>query len=259
MHIYDLFEDNIDFTPRLTKGDAFGQDTDIDDDGYTDMWKQKKKLFPDGVPGSGQEYKQQKGVNRLGKGIAAYAVSKTSKPHDVRRLTFAATSIRRDPYLNFLKMAIQNQDNIHFPKIYSLKIFKRPEKYLIPYFYYVELERLVENSHLNWGQWQFLYNKYLGIKIRDVTRGSFKEPITSKSEAASYFADQVRECIEGINQTTDKDFTEILKKLGKTYISLKEFAIYLDIHSGNIMFRITPTGVIPVITDPFHGYPGVTR
>lgn len=199
-----------------------------------------------------------KGTELLGKGVTAFAITKGSKPHEVRRITFDSMHPRFDPYIRFLKIAIKHQDNPFFPKIYLVKIFKKSGIHQSrgKYFYYTELERLSSWEKLSWAQWSQLYNQYFGTSLRDAQMSD-----ASKSGVAHDFSLRLAELIKDprqqrwgsrlhIKNIDDKNLKQAVNAL-KLSLGGSEL-IRLDLHKDNVMYRFTPYGTQPVITDPFY-------
>lgn len=188
------------------------------------------------------------GIDFLGKGVQAYAVSKKDKPHEVKKIVFEGGHPTKDPYFKFLKIAIKNQDSIFMPKVYSIKIFKYAkgpsDSVLHSYSYHVEMERLVGYTALNWGQWSHLFRTYLGTPINKI------DDIDSKAAAATYFAEILNDLINVGSHPREVKISNELMPVLKKLARIKN--VYHDLHLENMMYRITPYGVQPVIADPFY-------
>ena len=191
-------------------------------------------------------YLPKKDVSRLGSGISSIALSKKSKPHEVKRITHTVRNgagLNDDPYLNFLKVAVKHQDNPYLPRIYSVKTFLSTEG---NYTYYVDLERLHSWKELSWAQWAYLFKKFFGTQIRD------NREIYSKQGAAEKFAEDFKKTVHDFYKKTHGVI--ISKYLNDALKLISPFVenFYIDLHQENIMFRFTPYGVQPVITDPLY-------
>jgi len=238
MHIYDLFEAPA-YDIKQSKFNRGGQNDE------------KARIYKIADPNY-RKFNPKAGVDILGKGVTAYAVSKKDKPHEVKKIVFEGDHPSRDPYFKFLKMAIKNQDSIFIPKIYSVKIFKYAkgsgDSVMYSYFYHIEMERLNSWKNLNWGQWSQLFNIYLGVTVKSLN-------VASKSKASDMFAAILSNIVRvgGVSKNAkiapNSDLVDRLVLLTKIF---KRGSVTLDLHKANMMYRITPYGVQPVIADPFY-------
>lgn len=197
-----------------------------------------------------------KGIDLLGKGITAYAVSKKSKPHEVKRISVDSQAPKFDPYLKFVKIAVKNQDNIAFPRIYEVKIFrKKPARYQTDrdkYIVYVEMEKLHSWKELGWGQWSQLMHSTFGKGIREFW--AERVPPQTKMRMAERYSELIASYLakpiamtRSFGPMQDMDLMKALVKLRGPLKSVE-----LDLHEENLMFRVTKYGVQPVVVDPYY-------
>lgn len=198
-----------------------------------------------------------KGIDLLGKGATAYAISKKSKPHEVKRISVDSQAPKFDPYYKFLKIAIANQDNTAFPKVYEVKVFRKGkaeyqtdrDRYIV----YVEMEKLIPWQALSWGQWSQLMQTTFGKSIREFWADAAYPP-SNKEDMADRYTGIVASYItkpvvmtRAYGPIQDMDLMRALLKLKGPLRS-----VALDLHSDNLMYRRTRYGVQPVIVDPYY-------
>ena len=124
-----------------------------------------------------------------------------------------------DGYINFYKLAIQHQDNPHFPKFRG-KLIKIDEN-----LFAIRMEKLSKinlYNDENYYEYQFIEFYLYDGKTRDQFLPKFKMTITEKFPELK----------------TALDIIKNLKNLNKNYA--------IDLHGENLMMR----GDCPVIIDP---------
>ena len=250
MYLSDLFEDDINFEPKQIKLPS-----------RNPYALTQKAYGPEVNP------PEPPGIEKLGRGVLAYAVSKKSKPHEVKRVTYNVRNLDTDPYITYLKAILKIKDSPYVPKIYSVKIFKKTDDEFIsaPYMMYVELERLNSWRVLTWKQISYLFNRYMGTSISQLSKeriSSGMDPIESKFHVMTVFVAGIERVMTGTGSgpdnitppVNDEELSSVAKYLGNVVKEFKSAGMHLDMHKGNVMYRTTPTGVFPVITDPFHSF-----
>lgn len=219
------------------------------------------------------------GLEYLGSGIATTVYQKKSKPHEVKKITYRVRNIEGNYLIEYLKACIKHQDNPFLPRIYEVKVFKRnivgPKDEPPPtpsYAVYVESEKLVEASSLNWGQISQLFRFILGMSVQEAFAAIGKEPRGSsrvtndpadKDDALNILAGAFKEELNVAGDFRGSSYyrdygIKLQNKLAIKAIhdisSIKKDVpgIWNDLGISNMMFRVTPYGIWPVLTDPFH-------
>lgn len=181
----------------------------------TDPW-----TFPEKMAG---------GKKHIGHGISSVAFP-SKKPNTILKTSYHESS--NDPYFQYLKLVLDNQDNPFFPRIYNAKTYEhttrkgRPVVALV-----VEMEKLISPRH---------------PKMRDTM------PHLYEQVGLNYSVDQRDEWnnptfIKKVQQkTTNPKFAEALQLLSPYFNKFKS-----DLHRKNIMVRLTGSGPQLVVTDPF--------
>ena len=177
-------------------------------------------------------------------------IGKAAEFDDNSRIT-PVDKIEKDGYLSWLSMVDyykkQGSDNPYFPVIHDLKIMKGPDNKL---HYRVNMEKLIP----------FLSPKVLGNEdlMSSLCDNMFGKDIKNKedyedsSELAEIYGDliryELRRGLKNAGAVKDEDLREALLVIKDVMNDNPRFTE--DLHSGNIMWRIT--GHIPqlVLVDP---------
>lgn len=250
MYLSDLFDDdNINFEPRQLKTQYKGA-------GSSDMQRKKN-------------------IGWLGSGVASVVFQKPNKPHEVKKISFTVRNIEKNVTYQYLKALVKHQDNPLLPRIYEVRVFKKPDPeqppgYDRPDFYsiYVESEKLIEWNTLTWGEVSYLCRMYLGLSVEEIKQLHRDKGLSvqdfDKKDAMELltraFKEALNEYAELSNYNYAKDTFGITLKNKLAIDAVKKAAsikpnvpgMWNDLGMGNMMYRRTPTGIWPVLTDPFH-------
>ena len=203
----------------------------------------KRKLVPKPKRPGRVEMGMAKGHEHIARGQTA-RVFKSTKPGAVVRIGFLRSL--DDPYLNFLKLILEHQDNPYFPRIYNAKLYRTGEKtggagdpvfQLI-----VEMEELlpVDDPKIA----DAMTHKLKELKVLPPNLSLSGHIARPKANIAIRQAfDHKTDMI--INQTPDEQFAEALRVLQPLM-----YQHGLDLHMDNIMARLTGTGPQLVLVDP---------
>lgn len=174
--------------------------------------------------------------------------------------------LANDGYLNYL-YRIQNMNSPVVPQIEYIKIFEEvnENKTLTgKYIFKVCMEKLYDASDVDITQGYALLNRYFG-KFIDQDR-LLKKYVQNESNPISLFIKLLTIIIFKFNRSwLERNYTvfkqfitakiddiedQYLRKLAHL-IGRQEKQFDEDLRSDNIMYRMTPYGLQPVITDPF--------
>jgi len=156
-----------------------------------------------------------------------------------------AKDISGDAYLSYIKaIHDSNSNNPYFPRIHNLKIFKNEQDNIN---YRINMEKLINfntekiiyNHELMVSLYNYMFNEKLKISQGIIDRNFFAEEIRAEIEKAIQ-----NRAIHNIKDPNLKEAVEFIIKIGETG------GFTADIHSGNIMWRITGTRPQLVIIDP---------
>lgn len=167
----------------------------------------------------------------------------------------------KDPYLNYINK-IKNLKLPVFPQIHSIQIFQHQDErykdYGPQYCFKINMERLYEAGDLNEREQAFLLHRLLGRELSITEIQTLKKRnnkliwyYTDLLLSLAWFGraeniDEIPLSIK-ISDVQDRYLQTALTAI-KSVRKVKKADI--DIHSGNVMFRRTPYGVQPVVTDP---------
>lgn len=161
---------------------------------------------------------------------------------------------KQDGHVNLVNIALANDGNPFFPKIYKALLYKGPNENRL----YVEMERLHElNDHKLRHTLPFIL-KSLGVSDRWLKR---VEDDFYKDNPHRLISKAIETVVVGDMKDYDRVFSDDINPKFKTAIAeLNDYAnvkgVGVDLHSGNFMFRLTSTGPQLVIMDPFHDFGG---
>lgn len=171
-------------------------------------------------------------------GSGSYAtVYKGKRPNTVIKVTKVKDT--NDPYIKYIRVIKDHQDNPFFPRIYRTKMYKVPDhRFTVAQNYFiVELEKLVplDNEKIKDTMEPYLSTQ-LGI---DDDRFRFHALADLTSE------------VEGRNKlrklAKNPQFIEALDVLEDLF---NNRSLFVDAHSNNWMVRLTGHGPQLVMTDP---------
>lgn len=139
--------------------------------------------------------------------------------------------------IEYLRFALQRQNNPHVPKIYGVRRFKPPGPARDDAYFVAFIEKLTEYGKLSSTKKQAILSKYLGPLY---TKG---ERVTVNALEAFVDPSVIVRLREQSRRrgVPSKALLDVL-----TFIS-QQNSDYLDLSDWNIMLR----GNVPVITDPF--------
>jgi hypothetical protein len=167
----------------------------------------------------------------------------------------------KDGYLNYINR-IKNMRLPVFPQIHSIEIFQHQDKqyssYGPVYCYKINMERLYNVGDLNEKEHEFLLHRLLG---RELTTQERQTLVMNNNLLPWFYTDILQslawngkvEQAGGI--TLNLKISDIHDRYLQTALTAiksvkKVKKASMDLHSGNVMYRRTPYGVQPVITDP---------
>ena len=148
---------------------------------------------------------------------------------------------QRDGFSFFINYIIDNgmTDNVHFPRIYSMKkIIDKNGKYIHKY----DTEKLLHSHQIN--------RKEFAKIFQELTNKEADERYESvENQLIGLIVDAIHAGV--YTELKSKDIVEACKLLTNcTSDAIKAGYAGLDIFSNNIMYRRTPIGVQLVINDP---------
>lgn len=195
-----------------------------------------------------------------------YAFDKPTKANTVFK--YFSLSNENDGYLAFLRTFIHDQrrlNNPYLPRIYSLKLFKEPmdpdseseNEKKEQLFGRVEMERLVEIEDPRFLDVNLLKSLYEQMFYGSIP--SIRSRQTQEDKDAVLANNILLEIVHNIKRALRADDPSALIKIKDPdlknairYIktAAARFSSYVDLHPGNVMWRITGTRPQLVITDP---------
>lgn len=206
-------------------------------------------------------------------GAYMFATQKTNDPHTIRLQSHVPEKLSTDAKYAYI-MAIKNLigENPYVPAIDEIKLIKSKNvrgKHIISY----EIRKLFSGMAIPPLQLYFackkIFNSCLpSAKPRDYIFNSLLDIKKSKNEiyqdlqnnegtfevddfvinCMHLACDLLEELCNGSRTTNDLALSEIVNAIKQAKNSNPEF--YMDIHRGNVMFRMGPHGAQLVITDP---------
>ena len=190
----------------------------------------------------------------LGQGFYSNVKSHRTDPHLVQKNNHRQMARDTDGFNVFVEWLIKQgkQDNIHFPRIYNIKrITDRADNVVHSY----DIERLIQVDAVSKEEIIAFHEHNIhedamhmeGLLERDWTEETFKE---------MYFKHLCKVLDRAVKQ---KIFSYFLMDSMKSAIAILVEAsrdeslpqLYIDFHSGNLMWRRGPTGLTLVFSDPF--------
>lgn len=174
-------------------------------------------------------------LKRLGAGVQGLAVERTKKTNVVTKVF--GMNDARDGYYRFLKFCQDHQNNPYLPKIYKLRVYDKEfniDSDGLEHDYeltgVVDLEKLVPINH---------------PKIKDAIVPQLKRlglpSDQSKRRRTNHLIDYYNSAVERGSIERDEQFEQVVDFLENSS---------KDLHSGNVMARLTSTGPQLVIIDP---------
>ena len=167
-------------------------------------------------------------------------VAKTKDGHEVIKNNHFPQPLRTersDGYLEFIKM-IDDEHNIHFPNISKAEI-KHDDQFYMPK---IHMEKLTEFSDVPFDMLKASIKRF--VKAEDL------EQCKKHDDLQYLFVELIQECLE------TGDFSKIKTKELHTALEILKHGmahtdVALDMHMGNVMYRMSAFGAVPVIIDPF--------
>lgn len=198
---------------------------------------------------------QQATKNRtLGQGFYSNVKTHRTDPHLVQKNNHRQMARDTDGFNVFVEWLIQHgkQDNIHFPRIYNIKRITDREGNVVHSY---DIERLIRADAVSKEEIVAFHEHNIhedampmeGLLERDWEESTFKE---------MYFKHLCKVLERAVKQ---KIFSYFLSDTMKSAIAVMVEAtqdaslpqLYIDFHSGNLMWRRGPTGLTLVFSDPF--------
>lgn len=189
----------------------------------------------------------------LGSGNNASVKPDPNDPHMVRKHNThtyrspegfdSGTNDGFNKYIEYL-ITYNLTDNIHFPKVYDINTIKDKHGQKIHTY---RIEKLIESSDVSPEEVEAFVHRDLGPDFKNYGTGT----IAVIESACDYLAECIldatwnKERISGLSDTM-KDAVKILGQISRV------IGQRTDLHSGNIMWRRTPHGMIFVFNDPFY-------
>jgi hypothetical protein len=179
----------------------------------------------------------------LGYGIQGKAYNHPKQPNSVIK-TAKIEDPENDAYVEFIKLAMKNQDNPFFPRIHSAKIIKagslttyKPAG-AAPYKLVINMEKL---------------QPYLYSNVTDAAQGMFQrlgvpEKVAQSTEAGALFNYLTNARNRNMLAAATKN-SQFRRALDLLEPHIRKFGH--DLHAGNWMIRLTGHGPQIVILDPF--------
>ncbi len=183
-----------------------------------------------------------KGYKRIGSGI--FATVYAHPDHDDHVIKVHHQMSRNDGYLNFIHSPeVRSQNNPHFPRIHSIDSYHHAKGGRTTGVHIIRMEKLYGTDDLNTSEHQ----NVLSLIGHKKGFGSYEthENLARDADTITYWRKNRDE--EGSRQTKSPLWLSALRKVGKL---VKQGKGAPDLHGGNIMYRRTPYGHQPVITDP---------
>lgn len=167
---------------------------------------------------------------------------------------------KKDGYLNYITR-IKNLKLPVFPQIHSVEIFEHKGQGGMSYYCFkVKMERLYNAGDLNTKEVHYLIQRLIG---RELTEEESKKIENYGSKLIWFYSSMLQHLASEGTTKGPWDMTHNidvkLKDIHDRYLltaitAIRSIAkvkkVGLDLHAGNIMFRRTPYGIQPVITDP---------
>lgn len=167
----------------------------------------------------------------------------------------------KDGYLNYINR-IKNMKLPVFPQIHSIEIFQHQEEkyssYGPVYCYKINMERLYDVGDLNEKEHEFLIHRLLG---RELTKQE-RQTLDMNNNLLPWFYTDILQTLAWRGRVENVGGVPISLKISDIHDRYLQTALTaiksvkkvkkasMDLHSGNVMYRRTPYGVQPVITDP---------
>lgn len=160
-----------------------------------------------------------------------------------------------DGYLKWAENVFE-MPNPFFPQIERVAVYDNRIKSK-KYTYHAVMEKLVPNTKITEDEALYLLNRYLNFNPSPELQRGFTEKakllkVSLSAQYMRFFAETIRDLVKGLTpaNVTIKD-PNLIRAINLMKAIHKQ-GFMLDLHRGNIMFRRTPYGVQPVITDPFN-------
>jgi hypothetical protein len=179
-----------------------------------------------------------------GVGIAGTAFSKERLPQEVRKVGSGWGDPEKHGYLLFVQLSLQMQHNPHFPRIYKAKAHKYKQSSLG---FVVDMEPLTHGREVPEGLMKAALKRYLGFTDKDIAEGQ-GSPYYQFAEQLDRMLQYPESYQEFMQKSHDELFKEAVTALRKIKI---DKSLMIDMHTGNVMYRVARHGAIPVIIDPF--------
>lgn len=180
--------------------------------------------------------------NELGRGTFSIASTDPSDPHLIKKRQYIYGGGMQDAFDLYANEIVKNKlwDNIHFPRIYSIKsIEDRTGKKLHKW----KIEKLHPLRSLNAKELKYLATRTFNQSVA--------ENVDSWWDFTIHFSSAIRG--HYFNDIKDQELAQALELIADMYEKFsKEYPrMRLDLHEENMMARRTNLGVQLVITDPF--------
>jgi hypothetical protein len=184
-------------------------------------------------------------LKQHGSGIAGTAFSKERLPQEVRKVGSGFGTPENHGYLLFVQLALQMQHNPHFPKIYKAKAHKYKESSLG---FVIDMEPLVHGGTVPEEHMRVVLERYLGFTDEDIAEqreGSLYYRFAERLDRILQYPETYQEFMQ---KSQDEEFKEAVTALRKLMVDKR---LMVDMHTGNVMYRTSQYGYVPVIIDPY--------
>ncbi len=183
-------------------------------------------------------WKEPKG-QRLGSGAQGRAITHPKQANVAIKIA-NVYDVDHDPYVEFVKLALENQDNPFFPRIYKAKLVRMGDSI---YQLVLNMERLHNISNPNIADAVVENFKRLGFPqdVADTTTADITKDVVKIRK----WLEQRTNRQQLAKTTPNPNFREALTLLEPFLEKFKN-----DMHAQNWMARLTPSGPQLVIIDP---------
>ena len=225
----------------------------------SELLTEAKKLFGGNIPiiqlRKDKELSKAKlSKHFIGDGAQTSVYSHPKTPNSVIKIG-KVENVHKDGPLQFISIALKHQDNPFFPRIYKAKLYVHHE---YGGTLYVEMERLhpVKDANLQHNM-VGIFKNILGVDEKALInivkqhpayagrKVSEDVPIEALITRSMLSSSQLKELAR---ISKNEQFTEAINSIA----GVKGASAMLDLHPGNMMFRLTSVGPQLVIVDPFY-------
>lgn len=165
-----------------------------------------------------------------------------------------------DGYVAWIHATSHDHDNPFYPQVDDMKMAMSTRG---GHVYRARMEKLVGRESISAEEAEQLFPRFLNLEItatmREFVQHEAKVMRTSLAREytkrfAAMLRSHVKQTATNETQITDSNLRQAVQLMQ----TMTKRGYDLDLHSGNIMFRRTPHGLQPVITDPFDQKSGST-